>query len=327
MKLKEDHKKLLESLILLIGIFIFVIIIKNYFKPFLWIVIIFVLSSPLYNIFTKLKISKKIAATLSLLILNIFVFLFIYYLGRNIFEIINNIYISNINIVNKFLLDITELLESIIGNINISKEAVKIFHPKIITAGALTTGEGIISYFIGNICSFFILTDKDKLKVYMNRLIPKNILKRINKGSNNIKSIISIQIILVLISTLIIIIGFIILNIKNSFILGVICGILDLLPYVGTIIVFIPIIIYNIIVKDYLIAFGLICLYILVQVIREILEAKLLSNKFNVHPLIIFLSIYIGIKVFGILGIIIGPLYSMMVRDIFCEDQEIDGGR
>ncbi|MDQ0148944.1 AI-2E family transporter [Eubacterium multiforme] len=320
MKLKEDQKKLLESLIVLLGIFIFVIIIRNYFKPFLWIIIIFVLSSPLYNIFTKLKISKKISATLSLLFLNIIVFLFIYYLGRNIFELVNNIYISNINIMNKFLLDISEVLESIIGNINISGEAVKLLHPRVITAGAFNVGEGIISYFIGNICSFFILTDKDKLIGYMNRIIPRNLFKRINKGSHNIKSIISIQIILVLISTLIIIVGFIIFNIKNSFILGVICGILDLLPYVGTIIVFIPIIIYNIIVKDYLIAFGLICLYILVQVIREILEAKLLSNKFNVHPLIIFLSIYIGIKVFGILGIIIGPLYSMMVRDIFCED-------
>ncbi|WP_394896110.1 AI-2E family transporter, partial [Clostridium baratii] len=77
---------------------------------------------------------------------------------------------------------------------------------------------------------------------------------------------------------------------------------------------------YNIIVKDYLIAFGLICLYILVQFVREILEAKLLSNKFNIHPLVIFLSIYIGMKIFGVIGVFIGPLYSMMVRDIFCDE-------
>ena len=45
---------------------------------------------------------------------------------------------------------------------------------------------------------------------------------------------------------------------------------------------------------------------------------KLLSNKLNMHPLIMFISVYIGIKVFGIIGIIIGPIYSIMVKDIFC---------
>lgn len=320
MKLKEDHKKLIEALVLLLIIFVFVVLIRSYFKPFLWIVIIFILSSPLYNIFTKLKIGKKISATLSLLVLNISVILIIYYLGRNIFDLVNNIYNSNINMINELLNEFNTILESILGNVDISSEAMNLFHPRILTEGALTTGEGIISYFIGNVCSFFILVDKEKIIYYMNRLVPQNALRRINNGGKNIKSIISIQAILILISTLIIIIGFMILGIKNSFILGVICGILDLLPYVGTIIVFIPIIIYNIIVKDYLIAFGLICLYLLVQIVREILEAKLLSNKFNVHPLIIFLSIYIGIKVFGMIGIFIGPLYSMMVRDIFCGD-------
>lgn len=150
-------------------------------------------------------------------------------------------------------------------------------------------------------------------------IIPRSFIKRISSSEKNVRSIIAIQMVLILISTIIIIIGFIIFRISNPIILGIVCGILDLLPYVGTIIVFIPIIIYNIIVKNYIIAFGLICLYILVQVIREILEAKLMSNKLDIHPLIIFLSIYIGIKVFGMIGIFVGPLYSIMVKDIFCE--------
>lgn len=320
MKLKEDHKKLIEALMLLLIIFTSIALIRSYFKPFLWIIIVFILSSPLYNIFIKFKIGKKISATVTLLLLNISVVLIIYYLGRNIFDLVNNMYNSNMNMINDLLNEFNTILENILGSIDISSEVVSLFHPSVLTEGALTTGEGIISYFIGNICAFFILIDREKIIYYMNRLIPENALKRITNGGKNIKSIISIQVILILISTLIIIAGFMILGIKNSFILGVICGILDLLPYVGTIIVFIPIIIYNIIVKDYLIAFGLICLYILVQIIREILEAKLMSNKFNLHPLIVFLSIYIGIKVFGMIGIFIGPLYSMMVRDIFCED-------
>ena len=101
---------------------------------------------------------------------------------------------------------------------------------------------------------------------------------------------------------------------------GVICGILDILPYVGTIIVFIPIIIYNIILREYLRVFGLIFLFILVQVVREILEAKFLSDKLDLHPLLILLSIYIGVKIFGMLGIIIGPMYGILAKGIVYSD-------
>ena len=58
-------------------------------------------------------------------------------------------------------------------------------------------------------------------------------------------------------------------------------------------------------------SFCLICLYLLVQVIREILEAKFLSSKLEIHPLVILLSLYIGVNLFGILGILAGPMYSI----------------
>ena len=93
-------------------------------------------------------------------------------------------------------------------------------------------------------------------------------------------------------------------------------GILDILPYVGTIIVFIPIIIYNIVVKKYLIVIGMISLYILSQLIREILELKFLSSKLEIHPLAIMLSIYIGAEIFGVIGILVGPIYCLVAKDI-----------
>ena len=122
-------------------------------------------------------------------------------------------------------------------------------------------------------------------------------------------------------STFITYLGFKILNIPNAFVLAIICGILDVLPYIGTIIVFIPIIIYNIIVKDYFLVFGIICLYILIQVLREILEAKFLSDKLQLHPLLVILSVYIGIKLFGFIGLIVGPMYGILAKDIIFNEK------
>ena len=83
-----------------------------------------------------------------------------------------------------------------------------------------------------------------------------------------------------------------------------------------TICVFIPIIIYNIVVKKYLIVIGMISLYILSQLIREILELKFLSSKLEIHPLAIMLSIYIGAEIFGFIGILVGPIYCLVAKDI-----------
>ena len=75
---------------------------------------------------------------------------------------------------------------------------------------------------------------------------------KFTRQKQNFIQMIVIEGILVLITMLEIIIGFFVLKIPNFFTLGVICGILDMLPYVGTIIVFIPIIIYNIVMKNFL---------------------------------------------------------------------------
>ena len=110
--------------------------------------------------------------------------------------------------------------------------------------------------------------------------------------------------------------GFVILEIDSAIFLGILCGALDILPYVGTILIFLPLIIYKIYLKQYIIALGLIFLYILLQFNRQIMETKFMSTKLQIHPLLLLLSIYIGGKVFGIVGLLMAPIYVLAVREI-----------
>ncbi|SFC73618.1 AI-2E family transporter [Clostridium uliginosum] len=312
----KKYKKILSLIILLLVMLITTYIIKYYFKPFLSMIIMFLIANPVYKFMIKINIPDKIAGALSIVIINILLILILLYLGSGIFDIFQKIYLTNIENINKFIQDIYSALNLDIKNIKIGKSVLSIINQESIRRGALTTGEGVIAYFIGNISAFFVLVDREKLRELILILFPKDIMLKIKKQKENFSQMFIIEIILVLISTLEIIIGFSILRISNPFILGILCGALDILPYVGTIIVFIPIIIYNIIMKNFLLAFGLMCLYILVQVIREILEAKFLSDKLDIHPLLVLISIYIGVEVFGILGILVGPMYSILAKEI-----------
>lgn len=315
MEFRVRYQKIIDLVVLFLVISVFTLIIKYYFKPFLSMILMFIVAKPLYKLLCRLNVPNKIAGALSIILVNISLVLFIVYLGSSIYDLGMKFFENNLHIIEGFLDSFSEIFKGA-GNTSIGKSVLSILNQDFIKSGAITTSEGVVAYFIGNICAFFLLTDSDKIIDLVKRLIPLDIIEKAKYQKNNFKQMIAIEGTLVLISIIEIICGFTILRVPKPILLGVICGILDILPYVGTIIVFIPIIIYNIIVKDYLIAFGLICLYILVQVVREILEAKFLSDKLELHPLLVLLSIYIGVKLFGIFGIVVGPMYGILAKEV-----------
>ncbi len=275
-----------------------------------------IICTPIYKVIIKAKIPNKIAGALSIVIVNIIIILVAIYLGSEIFALIKKVYFANLEKINKFLQEISISLNIDFSNFKIGKSVISIINDQNIRKGAVSTGDSIVAYFIGNICTFFVLVDKEKILELVSMLLPREIVLKFENQKRNFVQMIGIEGGLAFISTLEIIIGFLVLKVPNFFMLGVVCGILDILPYVGTIIVFIPIIIYNIVMKKFLVAFGLMCLYILVQIVREILEAKFLGDKLDIHPLVILLSIYIGVKIFGMLGILVGPMYSILAKEI-----------
>ncbi|EKQ53957.1 MAG: putative permease [Clostridium sp. Maddingley MBC34-26] len=312
----KTYKKLFSLLLSLVLVVIATFLVKYYFKPFLSMIIMTIICAPIYKIMIKARIPSKIAGALSIIAVNIIIILIGIYLGSEIFYVIRKLYYTNLEWINKLIQDASIALNINFSNFKVGESVISIINDQNIRRGAVNTGDGILAYFIGNICTFFILIDRKKMIEFISMLFPKEIIIKFKHQKDNFIQMIGIEGILILMSTLQIIVGFFIFDVPNFFMFGVICGILDILPYVGTIIVFIPIIIYNIIMKKFITAFGLICLYVLVQIVREVLEAKFLGEKLDIHPIVILVSIYIGVKIFGILGILVGPMYSILAKEI-----------
>ena len=231
--------------------------------------------------------------------------------------VIQSFYLNNIDKIKEFIENVSKVfnidVEKIIRNNSHSLTSLTF------KSGLAVTGQSILSYIIANICVYFILIDKKLFLRLLNCLLPYDIVDTIRVKKNNLREVVKIELKLVIICMIITIVGFKILRVPSAIFLGFVCGILDILPYVGTIIVFIPIIIYNIIMKEYLLVVGLIALYLLLQVVREVLELKFLSSKLDIHPLVVMLSMYIGAEVFGIIGLLIGPIYCLIAKDIIYE--------
>ncbi|WP_123054922.1 sporulation integral membrane protein YtvI [Clostridium sp. JN-1] len=97
---------------------------------------------------------------------------------------------------------------------------------------------------------------------------------------------------------------FLIFKVKYALMLSIICAIADVLPILGIGVIYIPLAIIYFLMKNYIVAVGLIISYILVSTIRQIIEPKVVSSSLGLHPVAVLAALYIGIKVHGFLGII-----------------------
>ena len=101
-----------------------------------------------------------------------------------------------------------------------------------------------------------------------------------------------------------------------ALLLGILIGLVDALPVFGTGTVFIPWCIILLIMGRYKLAAGIFLIYIICYYTRQFLEPKLMGNKLGVSPTLMLISLYLGLVLFGITGVITGPIGAIMIKEI-----------
>lgn len=133
--------------------------------------------------------------------------------------------------------------------------------------------------------------------------------------------------ILVFCTFIITFIGFSILGVPYTLLLSLTCMILDVLPVVGIILVFLPLMIIYFIGGKFFTVVLLGILLSVIMVTRNILEPKLLSTSLDISPLSVLISIFVGLNFAGFKGMIylIALFISLnFYRKYLNDDIEID---
>lgn len=187
-------------------------------------------------------------------------------------------------------------------------------HSVDITKALIEVGAG---FFIVVISSVLILLEEDNWKKRVdNSVFSQEILGiyRCLKGMGG--SWLKVQGIIMLLTTLICVAGLWIMKNEYALLAGVVIGVLDALPVFGTGTVFIPWIVIEVFMGEYWQAAGLLVLYGICYVLREVLEAKLMGNRIGISSLEMVMSVVIGVKLFGFLGFITGPAAYLILKEI-----------
>ncbi|MGN1330965.1 MAG: sporulation integral membrane protein YtvI [Clostridia bacterium] len=334
------YKKTLYVLLLVAAVFL-VLKMACFFMPFFIALIIATLMEPFIKLICrKTKLVRKYSAIIALIVV------FSVSIGVIVIStILITAEITNIlSDFSRFGNDIFKSVENVsrvlkLEDVNVSDD-VKQFVINM-TNEVLGKGLGYFKDFLINIlnlatqipsfivyliitilATYFITTDKISLLDDIEQRVPK---KWIKKANTQFQSVISVlgkflkaEITLVFISFLLVLIGlyifkFLGMNVKSPFLIALGIGFVDLLPILGSGTVMIPWGIILIIMGDVTLGVSVLGLLVLITVVRQFLEPKVVSNNLGIHPLYTLIAMYIGFKVSGVLGLLIGPIILIII--------------
>ena len=216
--------------------------------------------------------------------------------------------------------DINFNLNEVIATVggSISKLSTSVF--KYTGSLAVSVPGLIVDTIICVVSTYFFTADMDVFKKFIERQLSDNSVNIFNNVRTHFKSTIWNYIrsyaLIVLITYTELIIGFLIIGIKNPFVVAFIIAIFDILPIVGCGTILLPWLIIALFQGNTHLTLGLLILYIVITVIRNIMEPKIVGDQVGLHPLVTLFSMIVGSFVFGPLGLLGFPVALVIIKDL-----------
>ena len=344
-------KRILVLVITIIAIYV-ALKLAYFYMPFLIAFIISLLIEPLIKkIMKRTKFSRRSSSII------VFVLTFGLIMGLFIFGITtfisesNNLLSSFGNYYNKAYIQIQKIINCIdISKLNIpenikniisessfeilekTSDYVQVFFTKSITT--ITKIPTFAIYFVVTVLAmYFICTDKIYMIDELEHHLPEKWMKELTSHLRDIAKVLGgylkAQAILILISFVICLIGlyifkFIGLNVQYPLLFAVGIAFVDALPIIGSGTVMVPWGIIASLNGDLKLGIVIIVLWIIMSIVRQFIEPKIVSSNLGIHPIFTVVAMYTGFRLIGVMGMFIGPIILIILKNIF--SNFLDGG-
>lgn len=118
---------------------------------------------------------------------------------------------------------------------------------------------------------------------------------------------------------LLLVVGLLILNVKYALLVGLGIAFLDFLPVFGTGTVMIPWAVIAFLGKDYRMTFGLVIIWLVGQLVRQIIQPKIVGDSIGVDAIPTLFLLYIGYKIGGVVGMIFAVPIGIIIANLYEE--------
>ena len=176
------------------------------------------------------------------------------------------------------------------------------------------------------LATYFICADRIYILDQIEHHLPKEWVKRLSQNIRKISKLLGgylkAQFILIGINFVLVLIGLFAfnmfgLNVEYPLLMALLIAFADALPILGSGTILIPWAVISSTQGDLRLAGFLIGLYVIITVVRQLLEPKVVSNEIGIHPIFTLIAMYTGYKVIGIAGLIFGPIIIIILKVVF----------
>lgn len=181
----------------------------------------------------------------------------------------------------------------------------------------------IIELLFAVISSFFFTVDYENILSLAKRLLPKRTVDLLCRLRGRVfkvagKYLRSYALIL-LITFGELSLGLVLLDVDNAVLIAFCIALFDILPVAGTGGIMIPWAIFSLIGGDWGFAVGLVVIWAVITIVRNIIEPKIVGRQVGLHPLLALIAMFVGTKLFGLVGLFLLPLTLAIVLPLLRE--------
>lgn len=315
-----------------------------YFMPFVIGWILSVIAGPLVTFLEKkLKIMKRLGSAITIILVLALCIGLIYLIISQIWEEIsvlirnfpsmyhdlerglNQIGTQGNTLFERFPEQIQNSWATLMNNLDDTASSLigRIGEPTIEVAG--NVAKRIPSVLIGTIVAFvsayFFIADKENLGEWVKKVVPKSITSRLILVGENLKyamgGYFKAQFKIMGVVFAILLVGFTLMQIRFSILLAIAIAFLDFLPFFGTGTALFPWAIYKFLVGDYKMVAALVILYGVTQLVRQLIQPKLVGDSMGLNPLYTLFLLYLGYRVGSVLGMIFAVPIGLILLNLY----------
>ncbi len=337
--------KVVMLLLAVLGVFI-IYKLAIFYIPFIIAMIIAALIEPIIKLlikFTKLK--RKTCVIISLVLVVIII-------GTLLSVLISKIIVESTNLLSNLngYFDEAykwglELFNNNVNNREISDEVYNVLEKSLagfietaktiaisLLTGLINTITGVptmITYsFITILAIIFICFDREYIPNAIKSQIPTKWFEKIKQIISQMCSIsfkyIKAEAKLSFICFVLVLVGLIAfdafgLNVSYPITMAIFIGFVDLLPLFGAGAVMVPWVVYLVLTGNIPLAIAVAILWMAWAIIKQLAEPKMVSKEMGMHPIFTLMGMSTGFKLMGVLGLILGPIILLIIKNIFKE--------
>ncbi len=360
---KEPYKRILviAAYVLMVGGLAYFVLkyLSGALMPFLIAYAIAVVLHPVVDFITKkTKIPKWLAVVAVVLLAVGIVGVLVYLIINRIYSEVNSLYqtVSNImsemqnnpdyadEIIDKIngyipFFDLTDELRDIWENLY---EYIAVFAKDLVTnldgvvipvinAVLNTVPPVLIGTIVSIVALYYFVAQYHEINNAVISVLPKRVGEHAVAIKRQFVSAVFMFVraygVIMIITFMEVFVGLTVLGVKYAFLIALLTAVVDIMPILGTGAIMIPWGIVEIIMGNYFLGIGILVMYALITVIRQFLEPRIVGKSVGLHPLLALVSMYVGLKFFGVLGLFGFPIglviYKRLKKEGFFKFKEV----